>query len=265
MPFAYSSWISDMDYLTVEDAIDAPGIRLVLTAGVPGPWGEAAKYVLEHKGIAFTPVQQEGGGENLALQEWTGQNSAPVLVVDDLPPISHWLDLLMFAERHQPQPCLVPLDSEQRTTVLGLAALIAGVDGIGWNRRLQMLAPIMAMDEPVPAFARMARKYGWSAQAHADAPARLGNILTELDRRLVLQQGRGSAYFVGDNVTAADFYWASFSGMMKPLPQDLNPMPDFMRQTYSSAPDAVMSAFTPLLEAHRDRIFECYITLPLDY
>ena len=254
-----------MDYITVEEAIDAGGLRLVLTAGVPGPWGEAAKYILQHKGIEFLPVHQEGGGENAALQQWTGQNSAPVLVYEDLPPISHWLDLLMFAERHRPEPVLVPLDSRLRTTTLGLSALIAGVDGLGWNRRLQMLAPIMAMDEPVPAYARMALKYGWSVEAHDAASQRLGSILAELDRQLQIQSQRGSEYFVGDALSAADLYWASFSGMFKPLPQDLNPVPDFLRQTYSSAPAEVMAAFTPALEAHRDRIFERYIRLPLDY
>ena len=53
-----------MKYLSVEEAIDMPGLRLVLTAGVPGPWGESAKAILAHKGLAFTPVLQQGGGEN---------------------------------------------------------------------------------------------------------------------------------------------------------------------------------------------------------
>ncbi|MEZ5501945.1 MAG: hypothetical protein R3E50_04550 [Halioglobus sp.] len=61
-----------MNYISVADAINAPGLRLVLTAGVPGPWGEAAKAMLAYKQLAYTPVLQEGGGENAALREWTG-------------------------------------------------------------------------------------------------------------------------------------------------------------------------------------------------
>ncbi len=38
-----------MKYLSVEEAIDMPGLRLVLTAGVPGPWGESAKAILAYK------------------------------------------------------------------------------------------------------------------------------------------------------------------------------------------------------------------------
>ena len=35
-----------MDYLTVGQAKEEPGLRLVLTRDVPGPWSEAAKAVL---------------------------------------------------------------------------------------------------------------------------------------------------------------------------------------------------------------------------
>ena len=40
-------------YIEVEDAIERPGLRLVLTAGVPGPWGESAKGILAVKGIEY--------------------------------------------------------------------------------------------------------------------------------------------------------------------------------------------------------------------
>ena len=44
-----------MQYISVEEAVDAPGLRLVLSAGVPGPWGEAAKSILAHKNLHYTP------------------------------------------------------------------------------------------------------------------------------------------------------------------------------------------------------------------
>ncbi|MAT92845.1 MAG: hypothetical protein CME59_09605 [Halioglobus sp.] len=254
-----------MDYVSVADAVDAPGLRLVLTAGVPGPWGESAKSIFAYKGIPFTPVFQEGGGENADLQAWTGQNSAPVAVYEDLPPVCHWLDLLMLAERLAPAPALLPEDAGERAQVLGLSALVAGVDGFAWNRRLQMLAPMMALDEPPQMIARMAHKYGWSEQALARAPQQMAAISAELDARLAAQQAQGRDYLVGEEVSAADFYWANFAGMIKPLGPGDNPMPDYMRATYESADAATAALLTPRLEAHRDRMYQRHIALPLDF
>jgi glutathione S-transferase len=252
-----------MKYLSVEEAIDAPGMRLVLTAGVPGPWGEAAKAMFAYKGIEYSPVFQEGAGENEALRRWTGQTSAPVAVYEDLPPACHWFDLLMLAERVAPEKPLVPLNSAERVAVLGLSALIAGMDGFGWHRRLQLLAPMMLMDEPPQPIARMARKYGWSEQAHTAAIGRLQAISAELDSRLAQQQARGSEYFVGDTVSAADFYWANMAGLIKPLGHEDNPMPDYMRDTYESGDADTRACLTPRLEAHRDRMYQRHIALPL--
>lgn len=254
-----------MNYISVEDAINAPGLRLVLSAGVPGPWGEAAKAMLAYKQLAYTAVFQEGGGENTALREWTGQTSAPVAVYGDLPPACHWFDLLMLAERLAPQSPLVPLLPAQRVEVLGLSALIAGVDGFGWHRRLQMLAPMLTLAKPPQMIVRLGEKYGWSVEALAGATARLQAISAELDHRLAQQERAGSDYFVGSAPTAVDFYWANFAAMLKPLPHKDNPMPDYMRASYESADAETLACLTPRLEAHRDRMYQRHIALPLDF
>jgi glutathione S-transferase len=254
-----------MKYLSVEEAIDMTGLRLVLTAGVPGPWGESAKAILAYKQLEYTPVYQQGGGENAALRQWTGQTSAPVAVCEDLPPACHWLDLLMLAERLAPEPPLVPLDCSDRIQVLGLSALIAGMDGFGWHRRLQMLAPMLTLAEPPEFAVRLGRKYGWSEPALAASTARLQAISAELDSRLARQAAVGSDYLVGTTVSAADFYWANFAGMLKPLGPEVNPMPDYMRASVESGDAATLACLTSRLEAHRDRMYERHIALPLDF
>ena len=40
-------------YLSVEDARPLSGLRLVVTAHVPGLWSEAAKAILDCKGIEY--------------------------------------------------------------------------------------------------------------------------------------------------------------------------------------------------------------------
>ena len=42
-----------MDYIEIDDAIGRDGLRLVLTAGVPGPWSESAKGILKVKKMAL--------------------------------------------------------------------------------------------------------------------------------------------------------------------------------------------------------------------
>ena len=250
-----------MKYLPVDEARQLPGLRLVLTAGVPGPWGEAAKYMLQHKGLAYVPVHQDGGGENAALRDWTGQTSAPAAVQDDLPPVSHWLDLISFIDRLSPHKPLLPQDAASKLQVIGLSNLIAGVDGLGWNRRLHMLAPLMGMDEPPEAILRLSEKYGWSDHALALADEKLVDICAVLDRALA-QDGD---YFLGALPCATDFHWAAFSGMLEPLPQAVNPMSEWMRTAWSNASDAVLAGLTSRLVAHRDMMFERHITTPLDY
>ncbi|MEZ5573264.1 MAG: hypothetical protein R3E64_14765 [Halioglobus sp.] len=254
-----------MEYISVEEAIDAPGLRLVLSAGVPGPWGEAAKAMLAYKGLAYTPVRQDGGGENAALLSWTGQTSAPVAVYDGLPPACHWFDLLMLLERLAPEKPLVPVDCGQRVEVLGLSGLIIGMDGFGWHRRLQMLAPMLQLDKPPEMIVRLGAKYGWSTQALAAATGRLQGISTYLDATMARQESAGSDYLVGDSVTAVDFYWANFAAMLKPLPDADNPMPGYMRTSYETADAETRACLTPRLEAHRDRMYQRHIALPLDF
>ncbi len=254
-----------MDYLTVEEAREAPGLRLVLTAGVPGPWGESAKAILAYKNIPFSPVFQEGGGANEALQEWTGQSSAPVAVLDGQPAVSHWLDLLHLAERLAPEPALIPEEAGQRAEGLGLSALIAGVDGIGWNRRVQILDPLVRLEEVPEPMARIAGKYACTPEAMPIATQRLATACAYLDSVLQCQEAAGSPYFVGDSVTAADIYWANFAAMFKPLPHELNPMPDYLRASYAGAPAETMAGFTERLEAHRDHMYNTHIALPLDF
>ena len=65
------------DWVDVAQARGLPGLRLVLTAGVPGPWGEAAKGLFFAKGISYTRVRQALGEANAELRAWTGFDNAP--------------------------------------------------------------------------------------------------------------------------------------------------------------------------------------------
>jgi hypothetical protein len=90
-------------------------------------------------------------------------------------------------------------------------------------------------------------------------------ILETLSARLHKQQGMGSRYLVGEQLTALDLYWANMSQIIDPYPPEKNPMPDFFRQIWAPVRAAVESAIDPVLIAHRDYIFTQHLTLPLDF
>jgi hypothetical protein len=254
-----------MDYLTVKQARDKPGLRLVLTEGMPGPWAEAIKSVLAYKKLAFVAVAQYPGAANEDLQDWTGQTSAPVAIYGEEAPRSSWLDQLLLAERLAPAPAVLPLQLEQRALVLGLCHEIAGENGLGWNRRLHMLAPALRADDPPEPMQRMGAKYGWSEQALAAADNNIGDCLDYFSDRLRTQAANKSDYLVGDVVTAADFYLANFMGIFRPLPETMNPMPAVLRHIYSQVIPSLEGYISAELLRHRDHMYEHYIQTPLDF
>lgn len=255
-----------MDYLTVEDARTRPGLRLVLTAGVPGPWGEAAKAVMRARRVDFLAVRQDAMQPNEALRAWTGHRNAPLACLDDETPLTGWFEILLLAERLGQGPSLLPEDEAERALCVGFITAIAGPDGIGWQRRIEMSAAFL--DGPGAANAglrQILKDYGVAPDAVARASARTAAILGGLADQLRRQQAAGSPYFIGAGLTALDLYWACFSMMLRPLPAAVNPMPDWLWPLYSTLDATVEAALDPLLIAHRDRIYGTHIALPLDY
>lgn len=259
-----------MEYLDVEAARSRRGLRLVLTAGVPGPWGEAAKGIFHLKNIRFAAVAQRGGGENAEIRAWTGHDNAPIVVTDEEPPKTGWAEILFFAERTAPDPALIPVDPESRATMFGLCHEIAGENGLGWCRRLMMChrtlsIPALADSPAGDLVRRLGKKYGYSAAAAAAAPARVAAILRVLASHLQRQHDRGSPFFVTDALTALDIYWATFAALVRPLPHEVCPMPDFLRKQYDVDDPEVVAALAPGLLTHRDFIYRDFLPTPLDF
>ena len=258
---------SASEYVDIETARKAHGLRLVLTRGVPGPWGESAKGIFWVKRIPYLRVAQEAGGANAALVEWTGSANAPVAVYDDEPPRSSWIDILRLAERIAPEPALIPEDPHVRAVMFGYANELCGELGFGWNRRLTLIDKMLPRDgDPLrgegPA-QTLGRRYGYSRDAAAKAPARSAAILAALSALLRDQYAAGRRFFVGDRLSALDIYWAAFAALVEPLPPDLCPMPDYLRPFYVLEDGEARAAADPLLLEHRDRIYQDYLELPL--
>jgi glutathione S-transferase len=259
------------EYLDVEQAKAADGLRLVLTAGVPGPWGEAAKGLFYVKKIPYMAVAQQGGAVNQELRDWTGFDNAPQAIYRDERPRIGWSEIVLLAERLEPSPPLVPDDPRERVQMFGLMNEIAGEMGFAWCRRLQLFEPILsqpAKDLPAHVYeplARMAAKYGYSDAQARIAADRVSQIFGLLSQTLLEQRDRGLDYLVGARLSAADIYWATFAAMLSPLPEQQCPMGEFMRAQYTLTDSALLAAADPILLEHRDRIYRDHLKLPLDF
>ena len=255
----------------VSQARSLPGLRLVLTAGVPGPWGEAAKGLFHVKKMPYTRVRQALGEENAELRAWTGHDNAPQAIWESEPARTSWESLIWLAERLAPEPALVPAEAGERARMFGLIRELAGENGLGWSRRLTLLHGTLSLpesalpaDHPLRAqVTRMGGKYGYSPETAKAAPVRVAAILRLLSEQLAEQQRRGRSFLVGDRLSALDIHWAAFAALISPLPEPLCAMPGGLRGVYEVTDPTLRSACSPELFAHRDRVYHEHLELPI--
>ena len=255
------------EWIPVEEAKTAPGLRLVLTAGVPGPWGEAAKAIFHVKGLTCPRVAQFGGQPNQELMAWTGEINAPQAILDDEPSRAHWSSLILLGERLAPDKPLVPENQEQRAHMFGLLHELAGEGGLGWSRRLMLFGPLMELASDHPgrqSVAPMAERYGYSKEASDRAPERVAEILGLMANQWSRQREAGHDYLIGDRLSALDLYWAAFAALIEPLPHEACPMPAGLRAGYSQRHPTMDAALDTALLDHRQRIYDEWLELPID-
>ncbi len=256
------------EYIEVEPARNMSGLRLVLSPGVPGPWSEAIKGIFYVKKFPYVRVRQEVGGANLALLQWTAQATAPVTAWNDEPPRSTWIEQLLLAERLAPSQRLIPESIEDRMLMFGYCNELCGENGFGWSKRLMLvhgkLDDPKAIEAERAMFAHFGRKYGYQPALAEAAPARAAEILRSLAARLQQQRACGSRFFIGEQLSALDIYWATFAALIQPLPHEVCPMSPAFRALYVNTDPVVAAAAAPLLLEHRDFIYREYLQLPLD-
>ncbi len=258
-----------MEYIDVDELKKMSGLRIVLNPGLPGPWGEAAKNLCYVKGLSFAAGRLERGGENLPLKAWTAQTSAPTIIWNDERPRSTWNEQLFLLERLAPYPSVIPTKPEDRAILFGYANELCGENGLGWCRRLMMIHRILTNpNAPEAQRAFMvygAKKYGYTPAAGEAAPSRVAAILRLFVTRLQAQHASGSQFFIGNQLSALDIYWASFAAVVGPLSPELCPMMPAFREGYSSFGPFVRAALSPILFEHRDFIYRTYLKLPMDF
>ena len=246
--------------LSMNEARRSGGLRLVLPLGIPSPWSESAKGILRLKRIGYTPVAHDGR-DTAALQEWTGQASAPALVDEDERAYSRWDEILFFAEERELEPQLIPSNVQDRALMFGLAHELCGHLGLAWCRRLTMVDDSLREGRPLPKeiAERIGAKYGYSSEAAARAPGRVLDIVGLLASQLAQQKLRGRTFLIGEQLSALDVYWATFAALIDPLPDELYPTPAMIREAYTVQDPQVLELFDTDLRAHRDTIYNRFL------
>lgn len=251
-----------LNYVSVEEAIKADGLRMVVVGGTASPWGEAAKGILHIKKIPWIAVRLDYRSEE--LKNWAGQRTGPIAIYNDERPRTNSMDILLLAERLAPSPALLPADAAERALVVGLSHELHGEGGLGWTRRLQLVHAGLngagGFHERVAQY--LAKKYGYRPE---EAPAygdRVVSLLNMLSARLHERKQGGSRYLVGDTLTAADIYCATFMGLFRPLPPDQNPG-ETQRDIFETLDDQTAAALDPVLFEHRDMMYADHMELPL--
>lgn len=250
--------------ISVSEARAARGVRMVVVRAIPSPWAEAAKGLLHLRAIPWQGVYLDQRDPELLA--FSGTHNAPVLVNDDEPGLSHWLDILTFADSHGSGPALLPADPDTRAEVLSLCRLLCEPQGLGWYRRLVAVHRGLNGQPggfPQPAAQYLGSKYGYQPDEADEYEGKIAALLTQLSQRLRAQQEAGSRYLVGDQLTAADVYCACFMAYLSPLDEAQCAMVPVLRTAFSTLSETEQQAFDPLLLQHRDFIYAQHLELPL--
>ena len=255
------------DFIDLEQAIETPGLRLVLISTTPSPWGEAVKGFLHVKRISYVPVRHPIGKDQSLLRQLTAQESAPVAFYNDERPRSTWPEQLYLAERLKADPPLIPAEFEDRVRMFGWCNELAGENGLGWSRRElifdRTLRKAKGDEKGLAPMRSMARKYHYSTETAQSAAQSAIEILKGLSDLIAQQKKLGSSFLIGNQLSALDIMWAAFAVLIKPLPEDLCPMAHGMRASFTNDEPAIEAATSPLLMEHRDFIYRKYLELPL--
>ena len=249
------------------------GLRLILSSVTPGPWSNAGKAIFDVKGIEYVPVEQVRGSRDEALFGWTGQYQAPVAMYNEERPRARWDELLLLAERLQPEPRLIPADAAERAQMFGLSHELIGEEGLGWNIRVYRFEEQERMERSDPRSLQNPKE--WMSHLHnryfdhshgaQAAMDRVREMLALLSRQLHENRARGSAYLVGDHLTAADIYWTAVSIYVTPFAEEHCPMPDYFRAFCEWHRDILGSDLDQALIEHRDYILTRYFKLPIPF
>jgi len=251
-----------LQWVDLETARGARGVRLVVAGALPSPWSEAAKALVHVKQIPALAVRYLRSRDQEDLAAWTGARNVPVVLYDDEPPRTGWAEILALAERLGGPP-LVPGPSGQRIIHHGLVHELAAEGGLAWCSRLLMIHGGVTSDGargfPLKVAQFLAPRYGYEPDRVPAAQARIREVIGTFAERL-----DGRRYLLEDRLTALDLYLATFlTPVLGVSEEDCPGMRPELRAAFAYLRDEV-GALPPAVVAHRAGIFERHLPWPIE-
>jgi glutathione S-transferase len=255
-----------LQFVDLETARTARGVRIVASGGIPSPWGEAAKELFHVKEIPVQVVRFRR--DDPAVFAWTGARNVPVVLFDDEPPRTGWAEILALAERLGGARPLVPADPKARVRLHGLAHELAGEGGLGWSSRLLMVHAGLTSDGargfPLPIARYLAPRYGYAPERAPAARERLLAVAALMTDQLAASRAAGHRYLLGDELGALDIYLATFLTPAVAIGEaDCPGLRPEVRQAFASLHEEVGALLPPSLVEHRQFVFDQHLRWPI--
>jgi hypothetical protein len=253
------------EWLTLEDGLQAGGLRIApVRSGLPSPWSELCRALFHVKRIPFALVSARDPQHGLAaLKASTAQDTLPVVFWQSERPRASWLEQLCLAERLAEAPRLLPYAPQDRALVVGFLSELCAEGGFGWHRRILMTERLLTEEtfgERERAIGRyLAAKYGHSGASLDESRRRCEQIVAAFASMNLTDRG----FLSGAALSALDLGWAAFCALIRPLPHDLCPMDALWRDLYTWTPAESAPETVAALLAHRDRIYQDWLELPV--
>ena len=119
------------EFVMIAEARAQKGMRLIIAEGLPGPWAEGIRGILDVKKIPYFRGRFDMSSDHRDLIDWSAQSSVPVLAWNDEFPKSNWTEQIFLAERVEPEPSVIPANIDDRTKMFGLCNEICAPQGFG--------------------------------------------------------------------------------------------------------------------------------------
>jgi glutathione S-transferase len=252
-----------MPRVTLETALTAPGLSVLVAAGVPSPWSQAALAILHYKRVPFLRVQTRVSDP--AFQRWNRAFNLPAVLCDAEPVRTGWANILALSERLAPARPLSPANPAERVRMLGLCHECMGEGALVWCARLLAIESGIASQGregfPLQIARYLAPRYGFGTVPVNELRSRAVSLLSHLEAERARAVG---PYFMGETISAIDFYSAVTMNALVPLPEVMCPMAPEIRKAFEWMGAQLSGSIPRGLLAHRDDMISRHFELPME-